>query len=64
MLYVKEANAGDIEKEWLFVRDMPEAENGLTNRWHGIGREEFEAGALPDMIRFSKGLDLPDWMVP
>ncbi len=64
MLYVKEANAEDVEKEWLFVRDMPEDENGLTNRCHGISREAFEAQALPDMIRFSRGVDLPDWMVP
>ena len=64
MLYVKEANAEDIEKEWQFVRDMPEDENGLTNRWHGISREEFETKALPDMLRFSEGVNLPDWMVP
>ena len=24
MLYVKKANVEDIEKEWAFVRDMPE----------------------------------------
>ena len=24
MLYVKKANLEDIEKEWAFVRDMPE----------------------------------------
>lgn len=64
MLYVKEANAADVEKEWQFVRDMPEDENGLTNRWSGVGREEFEARVLPDMLRFSKGIGLPDWMVP
>ena len=29
MLYVKEANDKDIEKEWLFVKGMPEDENGL-----------------------------------
>ena len=36
MLYVKKANLEDIEKEWAFVRDMPEDENGLTNAWAGI----------------------------
>ena len=35
MLYVKKANVKDIEKEWAFVRDMPEDENGLTNEWSG-----------------------------
>ncbi len=29
MLYLKEANPADIEKEYLFVRDMPEDEK----RW-------------------------------
>ena len=64
MLYLKEANPENIEKEWLFIKDMPEDENGMTNPWHGISRQEFETKALPDMIRFSKGIDLPDWMVP
>ena len=64
MLYLKEANREDLEQEWRFVRDMPEDENGVTNPWHGISREDFEKTALPDMIRFSQGIGLPDWMVP
>ena len=63
-LSLRPANYEDIEKEWLFVKDMPEDENGLTNKWHGISRHDFEKSALPDMIRYSKGVDLPDWMVP
>ena len=54
----------DAEKEWRFVRDMPVDENGLTNSWHGVSREEFLFRALPDMLRFSRGIGLPDWMVP
>ena len=64
MLYVKKANLEDIEKEWIFVRDMPEDENGLTNAWSGISHDDFENKALPDMLRFSRGENLPDWMVP
>ena len=64
MLYVKKANLEDIEKEWAFVRDMPEDENGLTNAWPGISREDFEKKVLPDMLRFERGENLPDWMVP
>ena len=41
MLYVKKANLEDIEKEWAFVRDMPEDENGLTNAWPGISHDDF-----------------------
>lgn len=63
MIYLKEANFEDIEKEWQFVKAMPEDENGLTNQWADISREDFEKSALPDMVRFSKGIDLPDWMV-
>ena len=46
MLYVKKANLEDIEKEWAFVRDMPEDENGLTNAWAGISHDDFENKAL------------------
>ena len=64
MIYLKPANIEDCEKEWLFVKAMPEDENGLTNQWPNISRKDFENKALPDMLRFSKGIDLPDWMVP
>ena len=64
MLYLKETNYEDIEKEFLFVRDMPEDENGMTNEWHGLSREEFEEKALPLMIGYSKGENLPEGYVP
>lgn len=64
MLYLKAANLEDIEKEYLFVRDMPVDENGLTNQWHGISREDFEKKALPEMMDFAKGENLPEGYVP
>lgn len=64
MIYIKEANYEDIEREYLFIRDMPIDENGMTNEWHGISREEFENIALKQMIAFSKGEDLPEGYVP
>lgn len=64
MLYIKEANFEDIEKEYLFVRNIPVNENGLTNEWHGILREEFEEKALKKMIAYSKGESLPYGYVP
>ena len=63
-LKLKAANLEDLEKEWQFVTAMPEDENGLTNQWSGINREDFENIALQDMLKHSKGLDMPDWMVP
>ncbi len=64
MLYLKEANYEDLEKEFLFVRDMPADENGLMNKWSGISKEEFEKRALKEMISFSKGENLPEGYVP
>lgn len=64
MLYLKEVNYEDIEKEYIFVRDMPVDENGLTNLYHGISREDFEGRALPEMIAFQRGENLPEGYVP
>lgn len=64
MIYLKEANFEDIEKEYEFVREMPLDENGFGNEWHGVSREDFESKALPKMIRFSRGEDLPEGFVP
>lgn len=64
MLYIKKANDTDLQEEWLFVKEMPEDENGMTNAWHGISLEAFKDQALPDMIRYEKGIGLPEGMVP
>ena len=64
MICLKKANAEDIEKEWAFVREMPEDENGLINSWHGISRKDFENKALPTMLKFAEGKDLPEGYVP
>ena len=57
MLYLKEINDKDIEKEFLFVRDMPVDENGLTNKWNGVTRKDFENKALKGKDLLKKGLD-------
>ena len=57
MLVLKKYNT-DIEKEWAFVRDMPEDENGLTNSLHGVSKEDFEKKAVPEMINQEKGVDI------
>ena len=64
MLYIKEANYDDIEQEWQFVRSMPVDENGLTNPYHNISKDDFEQKALPEMIGFAKGENLPEGYVP
>ncbi len=64
MLYLKEANYEDIEKEYLFIRDIPADENGFTNSLCGVSREDFEKQALPEMINHSRGIGLPIGYVP
>lgn len=62
MLYLKEANFADIEKEFLFMCGMPADENGLTNPWHGVSREGFGA-VLQEMIDYAQGRNLPEGFV-
>lgn len=64
MLYLKELNYKDIEKEFLFVREIPIDENGFINEWYGISREDFENKAIKQMIAYSKGECLPEGYVP
>ena len=64
MIFLKKACMEDMKKEWQFVRDMPEDENGLINKYHGVSREMFRDRALPEMLAFSEGKDLPDGYVP
>ena len=64
MLYLKEANFEDIEKEYLFVTEEPFDENGFTNKWHGVSRVDFEIKTLPEMLDFAKGENLPEGFVP
>lgn len=64
MLYLKAVNIEDIEKEYLFTTEQPADENGFTNKYEGVSREEFEKVALPRLINNSKGIDLPEGHVP
>lgn len=64
MLYLKEANWEDREKEFLFIAQMPQDENGCINRCFGMTREEFFAKGLPQMIDNAKGIGLPEGYVP
>ena len=59
MVFLKKANTEDAEKEWLFVREMPEDENGLINSYHGVSRDVFLNRALPEMLAFAEGTGLP-----
>lgn len=64
MLYLKEANWEDIEKEYEYITNLAEDENGFTNADYGVSRAEFEDTVLPKYINYSKGIDLPEGFVP
>lgn len=64
MIYLKKINPEDIEKEYLFVRDIPSDENGFLNEYHNISRKDFEENALRQMIDASDGIGLPKGYVP
>ncbi|MBR3813891.1 MAG: GNAT family N-acetyltransferase [Spirochaetaceae bacterium] len=64
MLYLKPANFDDIEKEYAFVAAEPADENGFTNDFAGISFEAFKAVALPRMIDWAQGKNLPEGFVP
>ena len=63
MLSLRPANCNDIEKEYLFVRDIPADENGYINDYPDISREDFDS-ALDCLIANSSGEQLPDGYVP
>ncbi|MGO3751636.1 MAG: GNAT family N-acetyltransferase [Peptoniphilaceae bacterium] len=63
MLYIKEANFEDLDKEYLYIRDLSSDENGFTNPYFGISRGEFKNKILKKIINNSKGIDLPEGYV-
>ena len=64
MLYLKEANFEDVEKEYEFIVNTPVDENGFTNSGFGCSYDEFINTILPGYISCSKGENLPEGWVP
>lgn len=62
-LRLKPANYDDIEKEWLFQRDVSSEEKSFINEYYGISRVDFD-NALETIIAQSKGNQLPEGYVP
>ena len=61
---LREANWEDVEKEYEYVTNTPENENGFTNSYSNITLEEFKNYALPRMLNHAKGINLPEGFVP
>ncbi|MDD5938235.1 MAG: GNAT family N-acetyltransferase [Clostridiales bacterium] len=64
MLYLKKAGAEDGEAAYRFFSELPAEENGFTNEYRGLSREEFLRTALPEMMNQDRGIGLPPGFVP
>lgn len=64
MLVLKTCSMQDAVKEYEFVRAIPEDENGFTNAWHDATYEDFCKKAVPQMLDWAEGKNLPDGFVP
>ena len=64
MVYLKEANMEDVQKEYEFITQLPEDENGFTNVNYGCSYEEFAEKILPGYIDKSHGINLTPGHVP
>ncbi len=63
MIYLKEANYDDFAKEYEYISNLLEEENGFTNEYYGCTYQEFEI-ILDRLINHSKGVDLKPGHVP
>ena len=57
MLYLKEANIADIQKEYEVITRIPSDENGFTNEYEGCSFEEFKEQILPSFINHANGFE-------
>lgn len=64
MIYLKKINFEDIEKEYEAIKNIPQNENGLENKYYDVNREEFEEVVVPKLLKNSEGLELPEGYVP
>ena len=56
-------NKDILEKEWVYIRDLPKDENGFTNDYCGISWEYFCSVYVPHRRNFAEGRDLPKGFV-
>lgn len=64
MLYLKKVNLEDIEEEYKAIKLIPENENGFTNKYYNVTKEEFKDQVIPTLLKKSEGIDLPKDRVP
>lgn len=64
MLYLKQINLEDADKEFEAIKKIPENENGLENKYFNCNFKEFKDTIIPTLINNSKGVNLPERYVP
>ena len=64
MLYLKKANYDDIEKEYLFITNIPAEEHGFINPDFNVSKIDFKNITLPSYIDHSNGINLPEGWIP
>lgn len=64
MLYLKELNEPDIEKEYECFRRLPENENGFRNPYCNIEKNHFVTEVFPQLMEYARGENLPEGWVP
>ena len=50
MIFLKELNLQDAEKEYEYIVSVPADENGFCNDCYGAPRENFETAVLQPLI--------------
>lgn len=64
MIYLKEINFEDRKEEYLFIKRLPEDENGFLNPYYYESEDSFYKVIIPRLINYSNGINLPPLKVP
>ena len=64
MIYLKEINFEDRKEEYLFIKRLPEDENGFLNPYYYESEDSFYKVIIPRLIKYSNGINLPPLKVP
>ncbi len=61
---LRKININDSYAQWIYTRDLPENENGLTNPYHGVSYDEYLSSVLPTLVSYEHPASMPNWFVP
>ena len=64
MVYLKEINFEDRKEEYLFIKRLPEDENGFLNPFYYESEDSFYKVIIPRLINYSNRINLAPLKVP